>query len=1330
MKKINNEKPLESSNFFDVIFFTYIYKVIKIGSKRKYQKSDLFKLKKTLLFENFFSKFIIYYKKKKKEKKTSANIIIKYMIPIWFKSFIFHLIGEIITIFLPFFLREIINWFNDPEGTTKRGYILCTLILIVFLIKEFGYEHGKKIAYESSVQLTHVIFGLIFYKLENIDLKYIKYIKIGQITSSLTSDVFRLIKMGKVAYMVIVFPILITIFSTVIIYQIGWIGAVGLLFLFFYSIVYLFVVHSFSRILRFKLNLSDKRNTTVQSSLSGIKSIKFNAWEKVIISILDGIRRKEKKYIFLYNFLRVIYQLLSFFGSTIASFICISMFHFLEGEISIGQSFFIVMLFNLFANPFKYFFFFLMNFFEAIVIFKRLDHIMDFPDSNKEESLLFNDEELNKGEVKIINGNFCYNDLEMINKIDKFENISNKKKNFKNTINENESKQMKLILENINMNVKKGEFLAIIGEVGSGKSSLLRVISKSLFTKSGKILKNGKISYIPQKSFLMNETIKNNIIFGNKENNLLFKKILEISQLNEDLKNFPSNEYTEIGERGINLSGGQKQRIGIARALYSDADIYLIDDCLSALDSHVGKKIFEKVFKKYLKNKTRIMVTHSLQYLDKVDSILFLNKNGKIECQGNYEDLIKNNENFRIFLSELEKKKEKDKDEENRKNYTISQSFSRLSEKNNLIQNLNKKNDLIKNIDREKKLIETKIKKGKLMKEEKNLKGIFDYKMYYKYIKGGGVLLFLFCFFLFFIIQALRALSDYWIGIWATNKYSFTTTKYFYIYLIFVFLLLLIGLLVAIFWGIFASRSSFKIFNTMISQIFNKIITFFDITPIGQLLNLTSKDTDMLDSRFPGSFQNIILQSIQYLVTILIMIISSFLSLPFIIVFIIFVIILFRFYIKTSIELRRLEQLAYSPLISNISEFYNGIIIFRGFNKIQHIKTIFIKNVNVLVTAFYHDTMTEVFLGLFLSIGNILLFVLTIFFFVTGKVFKWEFVVNDPTFIAVTINYMFIVGIHFNFLIFMFGETLKGMASVERIFKNIDKKMMERSLDIKAPKNWPKNGEIEVKGVFMKYRKDLPYVLNNLSFKIKPGEKIGVVGRTGSGKSTLILALTRLLELDQEGNDNFISIDGIKTFTIDLSELRSKIKVIPQDPYLIKGSLRLNLDPLKKYKDEKIIEVLKKCLIWDSNLFNVNEEKKDKINIKNKNKLNFFIENNGDNLSLGQKQLICIGRALLEIPKVLLMDEATSNIDQNTDKLIQIIIKREFKDSTIITIAHRLNTIIEYDKILVLDKGKIVEADSPINLLNKEGSIFNLLVKQSGKEFRDKMIELAKKSDN
>ena len=436
-------------------------------------------------------------------------------------------------------------------------------------------------------------------------------------------------------------------------------------------------------------------------------------------------------------------------------------------------------------------------------------------------------------------------------------------------------------------------------------------------------------------------------------------------------------------------------------------------------------------------------------------------------------------------------------------------------------------------------------------------------------------------------------------------------------------------------------------------------------------------------------------------------------------------------FLKTTIELARLQQNAISPILSCLNELYNGLIMFRSLNKMDFIHRKFIKKVNNFINIFYTLLIIVRYVSLTIEIGIAIFMGVSLAILVTGKIQQWSFILGNQDILAVTISMFLYLPIIMHGFTFYFFESFINMISVQRLLFNIDEEDLEEiEGNSIVPETWPEKGAIKAVNVNIRYRPHLPFVLKNISFDIASGERVGVIGRTGSGKSTLLLALTRILEQDMD-EPGYFEIDGYQTNRIDLYKLRKSIAVIPQDPFLLKGSLRFNIDPYSQASKEEVIQVLKKAFLWDSNLFD-QQGYHELSDISSKplhedKKLEFQIDNGGKNISVGQRQLICIARSLLNKPRILLMDEATSNIDPNTDKKLQKLIKEEFNGSTIITIAHRLETIIDYDKFFVLESGKLVEQGTLKELMRGK-TIFKNIANEYGNDFIKRIEKMIKES--
>ena len=834
-----------------------------------------------------------------------------------------------------------------------------------------------------------------------------------------------------------------------------------------------------------------------------------------------------------------------------------------------------------------------------------------------------------------------------------------------------------LTLKNINFEVKPGELVAIVGEVGCGKSSLLQAIINSLVLLNPKecdgVHINGRIGYAAQIPWIQNDTIRNNILFSKPFEEEKYNNVLSLCQLNEDLETFEGKDLTEIGEKGVNLSGGQKVRISLARTIYNEPDIYLFDDPISALDANVGKKIMKNCIVKYLEGKTRVVVTHALSYLKYMDRIIYM-KSGRIEWTGNYKEVQE-----QPFYSELAK----------------TTGFSRAKSGDVNESSLDNKDE-----NKIKKKEDDKI--VKLIKEEEQSRGGIKYTVYLDYFRYmGGICYIITVFVIMILWQANKGGSDLWLAFWSeeeNQKKSLDNKKYKWIFFGIFSGLGLLSVFFMFLRIIMLTKGVIRLGRTVHRDMVERLIKapinlFHETVPRGQIYNRLSKDLDHM---------NFSMWSFGDLLTSLLSVIGSFVlcgiydkySLLYMPVVFIVGYYVTTFFLSGSRPLTRIASISRSPILNVISETLPGNSTIRAFEDENFYKEKYFDKINNSLNINLITRGTNVWFQEQFKFVSIVYLT----YLVVRTILNEEEVTAQSCSIVFTYSVLLqeYLGSIFNRCAFLEND----MVSMERCCKymhivqeepshipEVDDKLIEEK--------WPQNGEIEFKDFSVRYRPGTEIVLKKINFHIQPGEKVGVCGRTGSGKSTICLCLFRILE----ATEGQIFIDNVDIGTIGLDLLRSNLTIIPQDPCLLEGTLKYNIDPFNKNKNEDIIQILKDIGFEYT-------EPDDKIMDK-------MIEQGGSNLSVGQKQLVCIARALLRKTKIVVMDEATANIDMNTEQIIQKALNLVLENSTVITVAHRIKTIINYDKILVLDAGEVKEFDSPSNLLKNEESLFHELVTKS-----------------
>ncbi|KAJ3847227.1 multidrug resistance-associated ABC transporter [Lentinula lateritia] len=834
-------------------------------------------------------------------------------------------------------------------------------------------------------------------------------------------------------------------------------------------------------------------------------------------------------------------------------------------------------------------------------------------------------------------------------------------------------------LKDLHLTIRRGAFVAIVGRVGSGKSSILQALIGEMRKISGEVRFSGSMAYVPQNPWIQNATVRDNIMFGQPEDVRRLSDIIHACSLTQDLNILPNGERTVIGERGINISGGQKARISLARAAYSGSDIVLLDDPLSAVDSHVGKDILQNcLLSGPLADKTRILVTHALHFLDKVDYI-YIVEGGIIKEQGTYQvrwmfetyvlpiscilglkDLVNSSPMFTGLMS----------------------AHAQKMSAGNLDTPTKRELDI-------RKLVDDPL----IQAEERNIGAVTGatYKQYFAFSGGFGWIPLILG--MLTIMQSCQVASTLLLGFWTAESIpGFQENDYIALYASFGAGQALFSFLLTCAFGLIGIRSSLNLFATVLKKVLQSPVSFFDTTPIGRILSRLSKDQDTLDTELPLTMMQFLTTVSSIVGTIgLVFYIFPFLGIIFAPMSILYW-FLSLYYRRSSVEVKRLDSLARSNFYSSFSETLTGITTVRAYRIEGRQMDIAERGLDLENRAYYITVSLQWWLMIRLELFASIL-ILGIALFATG----FRNSVN-PSKIGVVLTY----ALSGKLLFLSFSQQL--MNAVERllIYAQLPSEELE---PMKPPdvSNWPSQGEIEFSNVSMAYREGLPPVLKNVSFHVKAGEKIGIVGRTGAGKSSLLQALFRIVEI-QHGS---ITIDGKNISGVNLEMLRTKLALVPQDSVLFLGTLRQNLDPLIVRTDAELITILQSaCLLPKAIPDQTSEQKFD---------LNSNVDDEGSNFSAGEKQLLALCRALVKNSKIIVLDEATSSVDVETDSKIQQTIQSEFTSSTLLCIAHRIHTIVHYDRVLVMDSGEVAEYGTVLELYDRtDGSIFRSLCHESG----------------
>ncbi|EFC45530.1 abc transporter C family protein, partial [Naegleria gruberi] len=994
----------------------------------------------------------------------------------------------------------------------------------------------------------------------------------------------------------------------------------------------------------------DERIKHMSEILNGIRIVKFYVFEDKMKEKVNQAREKEysllRKYVTVMSGYCFTSSLMAIVGSG-ATFVT---FYYAGGDLTLPKMFTGLVLFGTFRLPLLHLPWAISNLVFAYVSAKRIGRFLFSEDTEK----LPHDHE-NKANL----WEFDEEQTEFSSIMDNDTAIECKDASI------GWSEEEAPTLTDLNLKIERGKLYCVIGNTGSGKSTLISSIYGESVVKSGKVKVNPlcNISLSDETPWLINASVRENIVF---DKNLTFdreryNRILDVCQLRDDLSRFPNYDKTEIGFSGINLSGGQKHRISLARACYSNSEIVLMDSTLNSIDAKLCRKIFNECICGFLKDRTRILVTHSLQLLEMADEVIVF-ENGKLIAKGSLKE-IKNSYDFSKLISE---EKEESETEENE----VTEKDMKQDEK-----------------------------KGQLVAAEDKSYGEVSWSVFMTYIRRCGIFLTVISLLLNVMSMGAKTASQVWISVMNSDMLSLPLVAYVWVFFSFGLMDCFIIFFKELSLGFATLKGSNNLHRSMLNNILRAPIQFFDQNPVGRILNRFTQDLETLDNMvmFASDFISNVLNII-FTLTLISVINPMFLIVVVPIGFAFYIIQ--EYYRTTSRELRRLESISKSPVMSHFNSCLEGVNTVKASLVHSNIYEDSFNKIDFANKHTFNRFMVNRWLGVRIHlISQSVLFFTAIFAIIA----KHTQEISSPAFLVLTISNSLQLSDCFQSLVRSFVEVESNMTCVERIVYYAQSIPQEAAYDKEGDpttREWPTKGHIQLDQLSVRYRDDLDPVLKNLDLDIKAGTKVGVVGRTGSGKSTLLISLFRFLE----ANEGSISIDGLDISNIGLRTLRKALLIIPQQPVLFSGSIRYNLDPFDEFEDYEIWNALERVHM------------KEKIQPL---QLSFTVTENGSNFSIGERQLLSLSRCILRKANIIIFDESTAFVDHNSDELVQKVVREEFKDSTIITVAHRLDTIIDSDCIVFMKEGEIIETGSPKELLLDERSNFSSLVRETGKQYSD-----------
>ncbi|KAG0214051.1 Multidrug resistance-associated protein 1 [Mortierella sp. GBA30] len=1351
VQQSSDASPYDKANIFSRYSFHYIQELITRGYRAPLQVADVdgmmpHGIKTRFSYSRLSTQWDYHVRKQKargKEPRLMLLIISAYGTQ-WIPIMVYRTLASIMTFVAPELMSRLLkfteSYSTDHPQEVSLGIVLSFGMFFSTIASALLEGQFNQLIMNMGIEVRTALISMIYRKALRLSPAAKQTQTAGEISNHMSVDSERWSEALPMLPLWFSIPLEICIALWLLYRQLGWSALAGLAAIIAVSPLQAWIGAFFSRAKDEKLEAMDNRIRLMSEVLSGIKIVKLYGWESSFRNKVTVYRNRElailRKIGIAFSFMTIMFSSMTLLMA-LASF---SVYAAIGGQIDSQSIFVSITLFGLLNRPIGMLSHITTETVGLVVATRRVQRYLLAEELAEDLIERFNEppQDSSQPVIEIRDGIFAWDkegpesETEKQMKTRKKKEAKEKKRQAKEALATGLPAPVKAgfsdrnydaTLKNINLSIQDGHLTAVVGRVGQGKSSLFNAIIGDMYKRQGSVRIYGQIAYAPQQAWIINATLRDNITFGSEFDQEKYDKIVFAAGLEPDLEMLSAGDQTEIGERGINLSGGQKQRVSLARAAYSDADIYLLDDPLSAVDAHVDRHLWTHLIgpSGLLKDKTRLLVTHGIHHLSEVDQIVVI-KDGEISETGHYQELLDAKNAFYQLIEDHSINGDR-KGSETLAEVDASKEGS-FGEKSLPVLDHAKQGEV---------LDEKEDDNADLIEEEAMKVGSIHWNIYKIYAKAASYRNVVQILCLFLIIHACHIGTNIWLQDWvkvaenAPHGIGYYMGIYAVLVILYMMLIVWTSYTTMVTVGVKASK---KLHNSLLNNVLRLPMSFFDTTPVGRLLNRFSSDFFSVDEMIPWAFHDMFFCGFAVLGSIIVIAMTTPIFLVVVPPIVVIYIFVQSYYITSSRAFKRIESICKSPMYQHFNETLSGVSTIRA---LQCSDRLILENAarsDQASNAHFVWAVGNRWLNARLEcLGSTIVLAASLFAVLSRNSLS-------ASMVGMSLSYALNITQDITWLVQCMCTVQFDMVAVERIDEYTNKNQEAPNFSgVQVPESWPSKGQVSFKNYSTRYRQGMDLVLKKVSFEVQPGEKVGIVGRTGAGKSSLTLALFRIIEaanshwakashngsdMDEDPNKvdpatpvvelekvqveddgGSIWIDGVDISTLGLEHLRQHLAIIPQDPILFVGTVRDNLDPFNQASDSELWEALERAHL------------KEYISSM-PGGLSYEVTQNGENFSVGQRSLICLARALLRKTKILILDEATAAVDVETDELIQKTIREEFKDRTILTIAHRIKTVMDSDKILVLENGRVKEYEAPSMLLSRKDSLFYKLAEQVG----------------